>query len=138
MQGFGLLSKKPIIPLLVTSLIFASLHWFNGTNITFSSFILLDTFIVGLMLGIITLGENSIETAAGIHITNNLYVAIIVNTPDAGLGNLPSILTSPLDPANSILGTVLAVLIALIIIFWGKKDKLLDIFRWEDAENENI
>lgn len=138
MQGFGLLSKKPIIPLLATSIIFASLHWFNGTNIIFSSFILLDTFLVGLMLGIITLGENSIETAAGIHITNNLYVALIINTPDAGLGNLPSVFSTPLDPSSNILGTVLAVLIALIIIFWGKKDKLLDIFRWEDAENKNL
>jgi membrane protease YdiL (CAAX protease family) len=127
MQGFGILSKKPVIPLLATSIIFASLHWFNSDNFIFSLLILFNTFIVGLMLGIITLGENSIETAAGIHIANNLYVSLIVNIPDAGLGDLPSVFSAPLDPASNILGTVLAVLITLIIIFWGKKDKLMDI-----------
>lgn len=135
MQGFGILSKKPIIPLLATSVIFASLHWFNGNNVTLSAFILIDTLIVGLMLGIITLGENSIETAAGIHITNNLYVALINNSPDAGLGNLPSVLTSPMDPYSNIVGTLISVLITLIVIFWGKKNILIDIFRWKDAEN---
>jgi len=40
MQGFGILSKKPIIPLLATSIIFASLHWFNSDN-------LFNVFIVG-------------------------------------------------------------------------------------------
>ena len=32
------------------------------------------------MLGIIALGDNGIETAMGIHIGNNLYVALIFNS----------------------------------------------------------
>jgi len=134
MQGFGILSKKPVIPLLATSIIYAILHWFNSDIFIFSLTIVLNVFIVGLMLGIIILGENSIETAAGIHIGHNLFASLIVNTPDAGLGDLPSVFSSPFDPVSITLGTVLMVLIMLIIIFWGKKDKLVDIFRLEDAE----
>lgn len=138
MQGFGLLSKKPIIPLLATSIIFGLVHSLNGSNMTLSGFPVIEASIIGIMLGIITLGENSIETATGIHIINNLYVALVVSAQDSVLGNVPSIFTAPSDPYSSILWTVIFAVIALIIIFWGKMDKLRDIFRWEDSENENI
>jgi len=126
-QGFGILSKKPIIPLLATSIIYASLHWFNSDVFIFQLLIVINVFIAALMFGIITLGENSIETAAGIHIAHNLYASLIVSTPDTVLGDLPSVFSAPLD-ASTILWTVSAVLITLTIIFWGKKDKLKDIF----------
>lgn len=128
MQGFSLLNKKPILPLLATSIIFGLVHVANGTNMTLSLFPVIEASIIGLMLGIITLGENSIETATGIHIMNNIYVALIVSSQDGVLGNVPSVLTAPSDPYSSVLWTVVFVIIAIIIIFWGKKDKLLDIF----------
>jgi len=137
MQAFGLLSKKPIIPLLTTSIIFGILHVSNGNNMTLSGFPVIEATIIGLMLGIITLGENSIETAVGIHIMNNLYVALIVSTQGSVLGNVPSVFTAPSDPYSSVLWTIIFALIALIIIFWGKKDKLIGIFRLQNAKNEN-
>lgn len=136
MQGFGLISKKPIIPLLATSIIFGLVHASNGTNMTFSTFPVIEASIIGFMLGIITLGENSIETATGIHVINNLYVALIVSTQGSVLGDVPSVLTAPSEPNSSVISTIIFVLIALTVIFWGKKDKLVAIFRWENAEDE--
>jgi len=128
MQGFGMLSKKPIIPLLATSIIFGMVHISNGTNMTFSIFPVIEASIIGLMLGIITLGEDSIETATGIHIMNNLYVALVVSTSGSVLGNVPSILTAPSDPTGSIFLTTILAIIAVLVIFWGKIDKLKTIF----------
>jgi membrane protease YdiL (CAAX protease family) len=138
MQAFGLLSKKPIIPLLATSIIFGIVHVSNGSNMTLSGFPVIEASIIGLMLGIITLGESSIETAAGIHIMNNLYVALVVSTQGSVLGNVPSVFTAPSEPYSSVLWTIIFVIIALIIIFWGKRDKLMDIFRLQNAENESL
>lgn len=129
MQWFGLLSKKPIIPLLATSLIFGLVHLMNGTNMTLSIFPVIEASIMGLMLGIITLGEDSIETAMGIHILNNIYVALIVSTEGSVLGDVPSVLSAPYEPYSSMLWTGIFALITIIIIFWGKKDKLLSIFK---------
>jgi len=129
MQGFRLLSKKPIVPLIATSIVFGAGHSLNGTAMTFSTFIVLDAVIMGLMLGIITLGEGSIETATGIHIMNNFYVALMVNDPEAGLGNLPSVLANSSDPLGTLNFTIIAALITITIVFWNKKDKLFDIFR---------
>lgn len=133
MQWFGLLSKKPIMPLVATSLIFGLVHVMNGTNMTVSIFPVIEASIMGLMLGIITLGEDSIETAMGIHIINNIYAALIVSTEGSVLGDVPSVLSAPYDPYSSILWTGIFAVVAIVIIFWGKKDKLFAIFKWEDA-----
>jgi uncharacterized protein len=129
MQGIGLLFKKPIIPLIITSVIFGLLHFFNGTSISSSGFIVFYTIILGLMLGIIVLGENGIETAMGVHIANNLYVALLFNSKDSGLGNLPSIFTTPPDSSvNGILVIIVAALLMITILFWNKKENLSNIF----------
>ena len=86
-------------------------------------------------MGIITLGENRLETAIGVHIADNIFVSSIANNPDAGFGNLPSILTIHGTP-NLILDTLtyaLFAIILLVIIFWNKKDCLLNIFRQSDV-----
>ena len=134
MQGFGLITKKPIIPILITAIIFGALHVFNGQGMTISALPAIEAGIIGIMLGIITLGESSIETAIGIHVINNLYATLIVSAPDSVVGNVPSVLTGQPDSYINIFLLVLFAVIAITIIFWNKKDKLRDIFRWEDAE----
>jgi membrane protease YdiL (CAAX protease family) len=140
MQGFALWSKKPIIPLLATSILFAILHGANGINSLVNVFIVLQILLVGLMLGIIALGENRIETAMGVHIANNLFVFLVVGSSDEVMSGLPSIFTAAPSTTSDLfmglLSTLIAVIIVLTIIFWGKKDKLLNIFSWKDAKNE--
>lgn len=130
MQGFGQLSKKPVISLLSTSVIFALMHFFNGTDLKTSLMFVSSAFVVGLMFGIIALGENRIETAMGAHIANNLFVALIYNSSDSGLGNLPSVVTA--QPSDLYMGLVVTAVLAVImitIIFWNKKDDLFNVFR---------
>lgn len=133
MQGLGLLTKKPLVLLIVTSLIFALPHYFNGSYTILSADIVIQAFILGLTLGIITLGENGLETAMGVHIFNNIFATIIVNNPEDLGYNMPSIFTSLSTPEPLIdtLGIIIYVLVLLTIIFWGKKEDLLRIFRRE-------
>ena len=128
-KRFGLVSFLPVVPLIATSLIFAIPHYFNGTNTLSGVDILLQALILGLTLGIITLGENRLETAMGVHIANNLFVALIVNSSNGGFGNIPSLLTDT-SPPNLIDVPifVLYALLLLIIIFWGKKERIYRIF----------
>ncbi|AEG19085.1 CPBP family intramembrane glutamic endopeptidase [Methanobacterium paludis] len=136
MQGFGLFSKKPVIPLIATSVIFALMHFFNGTDVVMSLSIVLSTLIIGLMLGTIALGENRIETAMGAHIANNVFIALIYNSSDSGLGNLPSAITvQASDPYSGILLLVIAALIMITVVFWNKKDDLFNVFRLKNIDN---
>lgn len=133
MQGLGLLTKKPVVLLIVTSLIFALPHYFNGSYTILSVDIVIQAFILGLTLGIITLGENGLETAMGVHIFNNIFATIIVNNPEDLGYNMPSIFTSlsTPEPLLDTLGIIIYTLVLLTIIFWGRKEDLLRIFRME-------
>ncbi len=130
MQAFGLITKKPVIPLILTSLIFGLIHFYNGTDLNMSISIVISALILGLMLGIIVLGENGLETAMGAHIANNMFVALFLNSSDSGLGGLPSLITT--QTTNSYSGIPVLILMAatmLIIIFWNKKKDFLRIFQ---------
>jgi len=131
MQGFGLLSKKPVVPLILTSIIFAVFHYFNGSDTITSVDIVLQAFIIGITLGIVTLGENRLETAMGVHISNNIFASVIANNPSSFTQNLPSLftLTALPDPLIDTVGTAVYALLLLGIIFWGKKENLIRIFR---------
>jgi len=142
MQGFALFSKrlsrvfesnwlsKPWVPLLITSIAFGLVHFWNGTDLYMDMSIVSSTFIIGLMLGVIALGDNGIETAMGIHIANNLYVSLLYNSTDSGLPGLPSVVTAEAsDPFAGIPILVLAALLVIAILFWNRKDDLMRIFR---------
>jgi membrane protease YdiL (CAAX protease family) len=130
MQAFGLFSKKPIVPLMITSIIFAVVHFLNGSSLIISLSIVISALILGLMLGIIALGENGLETAIGAHIANNIYVAVFLNSSDSGLGGLPSLITTQsTDPLSGIPLLIIMAVLMLIIIFWNKKEALYAVFR---------
>lgn len=131
MQGVSLISEKPIIPLLVTSTLFGLVHFFNGANLDQSISIVISTFIIGLMLGIIALADNGLETAMGVHIVNNLFVALIFNSADSGLPGLPSLITAPASsPYTGLPFLVLAAALMLIASYWKQKQELVDVFRF--------
>lgn len=129
MQGISLIFERPWVVLMVTSLCFSLLHWFNGGNIVMSISIVLGTFIIGLMLGILTMADNGIELAIGVHIINNLYVSVIHSSPDGGLGNLPSLVVSPSDPYLSPVILALAAVILIGVLFRNRREDVLRIFK---------
>lgn len=129
MQGFSLVLKRPWVVLLATSIFFSLLHWWNGGTAIMSLSIVMGTFIIGLMLGILTMADNGIELAVGVHIINNLYVSVIHSSPEGGLGNLPSLMVSPSDPYLSPLILALAAVILIWVLFRNRREDVLRIFK---------
>lgn len=134
MQGIGLLTRKPFIPLFLTSVIFAIGHFWNGTSIITGITAVVNMFIFGMVMGIITLGENGLETAIGAHIANNILVTSMLGGVDI-IGDLPSMLTFG---GGSSFGVPYFILpfILLTIVFWKKSDKIWLIFKTQDKLNE--
>lgn len=82
------------------------------------------------MLGILTLAAEGIEYAMGVHIANNLYVAIFFNSTDSGIQGLPSVVTSQAaDPFSGLPILILASILMIVILFWNRKEDVLRIFR---------
>ena len=134
MQGIGLLTRKPFIPLFITSVIFATGHFWNGENFATGLAAVFNMFIFGMVLGIITLGENGLETAIGAHIANNIFVTTLVNGVDF-VGDLPSLLTAGIEPSAGVPYFVLPFIL-LAVVFWKKSDKLSLIFKTQNRINE--
>lgn len=80
MQGFAVLSKNKWFPLLMTSIIFGSLHLANPEVIKLGPVLLIYYIGTGLFLGILTLMDDGMELSLGFHAANNLVGALLVTS----------------------------------------------------------
>ncbi|MCD9574494.1 CPBP family intramembrane glutamic endopeptidase [Flavobacterium soyae] len=123
MQGFANLAKNKWFPLVMTSLIFGSMHILNP-EVTKMGYIIMVYYIgTGLFLGIITLMDDGIELALGFHAANNLVGALLV-TSDWSVFQTHSIFKDMSDPsagADVILPVVIVYPVLLFI--FSKKYK---------------
>lgn len=110
MQGFGLI-KNRWFPLLMTSVIFGSLHLLNPEVTKMGNIIMVYYIGTGLFLGIITLMDEGMELALGFHAANNLVGALLV-TSDWSVFQTHSILKDISEPTVGF-----DVLLPVVIVF---------------------
>jgi membrane protease YdiL (CAAX protease family) len=126
MQGFANLSMNKWFPLLMTSLIFGTMHIFNP-EVSKVGYIILVYYIgTGLFLGIITLMDDGMELAIGFHAANNLIGALLVTT-DWTVFQTNSILKDLSEPSAGF-DIILPVVIIypILLIIFSKK------YHWQD------
>ena len=80
MQGFAVLAKNRWFPLVMTSVIFGSMHIANPEVEKMGYIILVYYIGTGFFLGIITLMDEGMELALGFHAANNLVTALLVTS----------------------------------------------------------
>jgi len=78
MQGIGVLAKNKWLPLILTSVIFGGLHFFNPEVGKLGNVIMIYYIGTGFFLGVITLMDEGMELALGFHAGNNLIAALLV------------------------------------------------------------
>jgi len=123
MQGFGLLAKNKWFPLLMTSLIFGTMHIFNPEVDKMGYIILVYYIGTGFFLGIITLMDEGMELALGFHAANNLITALLVTSNWSAL-QTNSIFKDVSEPSKGF-EIILPVFIIfpLLIFIFSKKYK---------------
>ncbi|HJS00274.1 MAG TPA: CPBP family intramembrane glutamic endopeptidase [Flavobacterium sp.] len=80
MQGFGNLAGNKWFPLLMTSIIFGGMHFFNPEVEKLGNIIFVYYIGTGLFLGILTLMDEGMELALGFHAANNLIGALLITS----------------------------------------------------------
>lgn len=111
MQGIGIMAKNKWVPLIVTSVIFGGLHFFNPEVDKLGNIIMVYYIGTGLFLGIITLMDEGLELALGFHAGNNIVAALLV-TADWTVFQTNSILKDVSDPQAGF-----DVLIPVLIVY---------------------
>jgi len=121
MQGFANLAQNRWFPLLMTSVIFGSMHWTNPEVVKMGNIIMIYYIGTGLFLGIITLMDEGMELALGFHAANNLVGALLV-TSDWTVFQTNSIFKDLSEPSAGI-DVILPVIVVypILLFIFSKK-----------------
>ena len=82
MQGFALLARNKLVPLIIVSLLFFGAHMSNPEFATGNPAFILDYAMITLFLGLAAVLDDGLEVPCGIHAANNIFIATIFNTSD--------------------------------------------------------
>ena len=116
MQGIGVMAKNRWLPLIVTSVVFGGLHFFNPEVDKIGNIIMIYYIGTGFFLGIMTLMDEGMELALGFHAGNNLIAALLV-TADWTVFQTNSILKDVSDPTGG--ADVLIPVLVMYPVFLG-------------------
>ncbi|RUA06825.1 MAG: CPBP family intramembrane metalloprotease domain-containing protein [Flavobacteriia bacterium] len=130
MQGFGILFKNAIYPLIITSLIFGLLHYFNPEVQKLGSIILIYYVATGLLFGIVTLMDDGTELALGMHAANNIVAAVLV-TSDWMVFQTDALWVDVSEPSAGF-ETFFPVLVVYPVVIWIFSKK----YRWKDWKSK--
>lgn len=138
MQGIGLATKTRWIPLIVTSVLFGLIHSANPEIAKFGFWTMQAYYVMaGLLLGIITLMDDSMELALGVHAATNFIGAVFVGYDGAAIQTYSLFNTEFLDTTYMIVGFLCAALIFVFICKskynWGSFGKLFSPLDLERA-----
>ena len=130
MQGFYNLAQNKWFPLLMTSIIFGTMHIFNPEVEKMGYLILVYYIGTGLFLGIITLMDEGTELALGFHAANNMVASLLV-TSDFTVFQTPSIFKGISEPSiNFEVFIPVLILFPLLGYFFSK------IYKWNNWKDK--
>ncbi|OXA71761.1 abortive phage infection protein [Flavobacterium aquidurense] len=126
MQGFANLAHNKWFPLMMTSLIFGSMHVFNPEVAKMGYVIMVYYIGTGLFLGVITLMDEGMELALGFHAANNLIGALLV-TSDWSVFQTHSLFKDTSEPSAGLDVILPVVVIYPVLLFIFSKK-----YKWND------
>jgi membrane protease YdiL (CAAX protease family) len=121
MQGIALKTRNAIIPIVLSSFLFMLPHLLNPE--VKSGFFLSAAYylIFGLFLAFITVKDNCLELALGVHVGNNLYNALFATYADGALPASSIFTIQKINPQYNLLSTL--IVFALIYLFFFRRRK---------------
>lgn len=131
LQGLGIASKTKWIPLIITSILFGGIHSMNPEIQEFG-FATMQIYYIsaGLLLGIITIMDDGLELALGVHAATNFFGAVFVGYDGAAI-QTESLFTTHDINAQIMTFAFIGVSIVFIMILkykygWGSFNKILE------------
>lgn len=129
LQGMSLGAKSRLVPLLITSIAFGLMHIMNPEIEKFGMGIMMTYYIgVGLFLGILTLMDDSLELALGVHAATNIYGATMVTFSGSAIQTPALFKMAEVDVRLMLVAFIIAAILFFVIV--SKKYGLTD---WSKA-----
>ncbi len=124
MQGLIRLGpRKPYLPLLLTSMVFALLHGMNKEVQEYGfGLMMAHYFTFGLVLGIFALLDEGLEISIGIHAGNNIFSLCLVSYPGSSL-QTPALMQQNSMTESTDFIVMLGFVLLTYAIYFGWRDK---------------
>jgi hypothetical protein len=116
LQGVSLWTKNPLVLAIISGVAFAIPHLANPEINAGPWLLATSYFVVGFGLGLISIKDNGLELAIGVHAANNLF-ALTANYPDSALPVASIFTVALLDPVYSLISTIVIYVVLYLIIF---------------------
>lgn len=117
LQWMGLRLKNKWALAFLNGILFFVPHSINPEMATNSILIGLGYFVMGFFFALITLQDNGMELALGMHAANNLFAALFANYTVSALPS-PSLFTvQTLDPVYGLVSVVIGMIVFYLVFF---------------------
>jgi membrane protease YdiL (CAAX protease family) len=111
MQGLALLTRRPALLAVASSLIFTAPHLLNPEVHEYGVLIMAaNYFAIGMLLATVTLRDGRLELAMGLHAVNNVFLALVANYEGSALTTESIFTARELDPVFTLVTLVLGAL----------------------------
>ncbi len=116
MQGLALLTRRPALVAIASSLIFTAPHLLNREVHEHGVLVMAaNYFAIGMLLATITLRDGRLELAIGLHAMNNVFLALVANYEGSALTTESVFTARELDPMYSLITLIIG---ALVFHWW--------------------
>ena len=131
MQGVGLLAKERWIPIVLSALLFAALHLANPEIKEFGFGVMMAYYVsVGLFLAIITIIDDGLELALGMHAATNIFGAVFTTYEGSALKTDALLSSSQVNPPLMLVGFIVVATVFYFICHrkfnWSPISKIFD------------
>ncbi|MES2678925.1 MAG: CPBP family intramembrane glutamic endopeptidase [Bacteroidota bacterium] len=124
-QGLSQIFKNGIVPVIITSVLFGSAHLSNPEVKEYGWVVMLTYYVFfALFMGCLTLLDEGLELAFGIHFANNFISSVMVNSSDSVLKTYSVFETHDKNPGTELL-LWFGMAFITFVIFWFK-------YRWKN------
>ena len=126
MQQIGIIAKNRWFPLLITSVVFGLFHSANPEVAKMGYEVMVFYIGTGLLLGIMTLMDESLELALGFHLGNNLMAALMITSDYSAIQTDALFKYSGVENTTDTLNEMLvsiAIIYPIILFIFAKRYK---------------
>jgi len=107
MQGLGQLTRRPAAIAVLSSLVFTAPHLLNPEVLRHGVLLMAaNYFAIGMLLATVALRDGRLEHAIGIHVVNNVFLALVANYEESALMTESIFTARELDPGYSLVSIV--------------------------------
>jgi len=138
MQGFTILIRNRLFPIVMTSVLFGLMHSLNPEVRTYGFLTMMPQYILfGLIFGVVTILDDGIEAAMGAHAANNIFLCIMVTNKSSALQTPALFEQHNVYPLTEFIGLLVAGILFVLILYKLLRWDSLSILFSRVEPNEN-